>query len=431
MANEKEVISVLSILYDSVAIENVWRSIKYHAASRSAYLKQISEWIKNATLCSACELIHRGFAKRSDFIHKLPKWIASSDAGLACRMIRCGLARPSDFASRLKGWLQNPQYVTCRPFVGMYCDKESLPKALIRKWIKHATFGSARWLIHDGLGTPKDFRNLVDNLIDINPRLHISTIREVSILTDDELGRISDSRAAARALCRNKANGEEVKIPNMLKKNLIETVDYVTLRRLIDSGLVDECDCTRRIMRSIEISSPDSASCLVSLRLARASDFSKKILEWKDRLLPDEAIRLLENCVISQYDVDNLKDSWKECVSPHTLVDMLRLGILSDTEALSYLKLWGGGAFVSKVWINYLFDRFIPPGFKIQGDIIGIKDFGIFVEILPGMVGVVRNSDGRLKTKFSTLRTAYKLGDKITVEIGAIDITDRKIELIA
>ena len=68
-------------------------------------------------------------------------------------------------------------------------------------------------------------------------------------------------------------------------------------------------------------------------------------------------------------------------------------------------------------------------GQKIKGNISNITDFGIFVQLLPGIDGLVHISDLSWTEHVEHPSDRYKLGDEVEAVILAIDINNKKISL--
>lgn len=69
------------------------------------------------------------------------------------------------------------------------------------------------------------------------------------------------------------------------------------------------------------------------------------------------------------------------------------------------------------------------PGQKIEGTISNITDFGIFVQLIPGIDGLVHISDLSWTEHIEHPRDRYKIGQKVEAVILSIDKDNKKISL--
>lgn len=71
----------------------------------------------------------------------------------------------------------------------------------------------------------------------------------------------------------------------------------------------------------------------------------------------------------------------------------------------------------------------IQIGSKIKGKIASITDYGLFVEIAPGVEGLVHISEISWTDRVSNLNTLYKVGDEIEVHVVSLDKDNRRMSL--
>ncbi len=74
-------------------------------------------------------------------------------------------------------------------------------------------------------------------------------------------------------------------------------------------------------------------------------------------------------------------------------------------------------------------DEQFKVGQKIKGTISNITDFGIFVQLIPGIDGLVHISDLSWTEHIDHPGDIYKQGDKVEAVILAIDKDNKKISL--
>lgn len=70
-----------------------------------------------------------------------------------------------------------------------------------------------------------------------------------------------------------------------------------------------------------------------------------------------------------------------------------------------------------------------PVGTKIVGTIAGIADYGLFVEIAPGVEGLVHISEVSWTERVHNLSKRFTVGDKVEVVVSGINIESRKMSL--
>ena len=68
-------------------------------------------------------------------------------------------------------------------------------------------------------------------------------------------------------------------------------------------------------------------------------------------------------------------------------------------------------------------------GDTISGKVVSIMNYGIFVEIVKGIEGLIHISEISWKKNFENLENTYNVGDSIESKILSIDIEDQKISL--
>jgi len=77
-------------------------------------------------------------------------------------------------------------------------------------------------------------------------------------------------------------------------------------------------------------------------------------------------------------------------------------------------------------WENV--ERDFPVGSKAEGTVVNITDFGVFVELAPGVEGLVPRRYVSWK-RFKDINEVVNIGDQVEVVVLGINIVDRKITL--
>ena len=70
-----------------------------------------------------------------------------------------------------------------------------------------------------------------------------------------------------------------------------------------------------------------------------------------------------------------------------------------------------------------------PVDAEIEGKVVRVSNFGAFVELEPGIEGLVHISDLTWSKKIKNIDDFVKIGDKIKVKVILLDTTDKKLKL--
>lgn len=71
----------------------------------------------------------------------------------------------------------------------------------------------------------------------------------------------------------------------------------------------------------------------------------------------------------------------------------------------------------------------LQPGKRITGTISSVTDYGLFIEVAPGIEGLVHISEISWTDRISDLKNRYKVGDKIEVLVVSVDTANRRMSL--
>lgn len=71
----------------------------------------------------------------------------------------------------------------------------------------------------------------------------------------------------------------------------------------------------------------------------------------------------------------------------------------------------------------------LQPGKRISGTISSVTDYGLFIEVAPGIEGLVHISEISWTDRISDLKNRYKVGDTIEVLVVSVDTNNRRMSL--
>lgn len=71
----------------------------------------------------------------------------------------------------------------------------------------------------------------------------------------------------------------------------------------------------------------------------------------------------------------------------------------------------------------------LHSGKRITGTISSVTDYGLFIEVAPGIEGLVHISEISWTDRISDLKNRYKVGDKIEVLVVSVDTANRRMSL--
>ena len=121
--------------------------------------------------------------------------------------------------------------------------------------------------------------------------------------------------------------------------------------------------------------------------------------------------------------------TWGKIANPHDLfkigqeVEVLVLDFNEKDEKISL----GTKQLTPNPWDN-ITDKY-KPGDRIEGKVSSLTDFGAFVELEPGIEGLVHISDLTWSRKMIHPKKLLNLGDKVTVSILDVNPTSRRVSL--
>ena len=121
--------------------------------------------------------------------------------------------------------------------------------------------------------------------------------------------------------------------------------------------------------------------------------------------------------------------SWSRINHPSEVVELdqkINVVILDFDEAKTRIQL-GMKQLTSHPWDQVSAD--VKAGDKVKGKVVVIADYGAFVEILPGVEGLIHVSEMSWSTHLRSAQDFVKVGDEIETVVLSIDREDRKLSL--
>lgn len=112
--------------------------------------------------------------------------------------------------------------------------------------------------------------------------------------------------------------------------------------------------------------------------------------------------------------------------------EMLKIGDVVTVKVLSFDKVNEKISLGIKQLANNPWEKLDPNiqvNSKVQGTISSITDYGLFVEIQPGVEGLVHISEISWTDRIADLSKHYKVSDKIDVVVVALDKENRRMSL--
>lgn len=121
--------------------------------------------------------------------------------------------------------------------------------------------------------------------------------------------------------------------------------------------------------------------------------------------------------------------SWSRINHPNEVVELdqtLNVVILDFDEGKTRIQL-GLKQLSKHPW--EAFDESIKVGDKIKGQITIIADYGAFIEVAPGVEGLIHVSEMSWSTHLRSAQDFVKVGDTVEAEVLSLDREDRKMSL--
>ncbi len=193
----------------------------------------------------------------------------------------------------------------------------------------------------------------------------------------------------------------------------------------------------------------------IDLRVVKFNEFRKNVVVSHKAILEesmaeqrDELFKKLEVGSVMEGRVKNITDfgvfidlggidgllhitdlSWGRVNHPSELIgmdDTLTVKIIDFDQEKTRVSL-GLKQLTPHPWDNV--DDKYPEGTNIKGKIVSLTNYGVFVEIEPGIEGLVHVSEMSWTRHIKNPSEMYTLGDEVEAVVLAIDSEDRKISL--
>jgi len=121
--------------------------------------------------------------------------------------------------------------------------------------------------------------------------------------------------------------------------------------------------------------------------------------------------------------------SWSRISHPEEIVSLdekLNVVILDFDEGKTRIQL-GLKQLSEHPWESI--DKKLKPGVRVDGKVVVVADYGAFVEIAPGVEGLIHVSEMSWSQHLRSAQDFLKVGDEVKVEILTMDQEDRKMSL--
>ncbi len=121
--------------------------------------------------------------------------------------------------------------------------------------------------------------------------------------------------------------------------------------------------------------------------------------------------------------------SWGKIKHPSEILkvgDKVKVKVLAFNKEKEKISL-GIKQLIENPW-NTVEERY-PVGMKVQGTVTGVTDFGAFVEVEPGVEGLIKLSDMFWGKKFGKPSSILKVGDKIEVIVLDRNAKEKRMAL--
>ncbi|GCD76758.1 30S ribosomal protein S1 [Thermaurantimonas aggregans] len=121
--------------------------------------------------------------------------------------------------------------------------------------------------------------------------------------------------------------------------------------------------------------------------------------------------------------------SWSRINHPSEVVEMdqkLNVVILDFDEAKTRIQL-GLKQLTPHPWDSL--DPNLKPGDKVKGKVVVLADYGAFIEIIPGVEGLIHVSEMSWSNHLRSAQDFVKIGDEVEAVILSLDREERKMSL--
>lgn len=427
---------------DRRMIADAGGQVRSGAAMKESFGEFVPIWIGNASIGSACELLRSGFAEKGDFIQKLPGWIAAATPSMALEMIECGLAAAGDFGERLKTWLRYPQYSYIRDYAMEHCGDDDISDEQVERWIAYANQDSAMQLIEDGVADREDFLSRSPDFFaygmkpgtvkmlsvpDLVPQMFCEP-EEMSIRILRTKDRLTPSAADELVRLEVISPGDVADMADLWKA----TVTPETLPAAVRLGIMSK-EAAWDLCRLWG----DGRALLDPQLVKYATQKAYGSIKMGDTVIACVAGTSEHAAFVSFGGITTSmrKDSiaWK---SESNVSELLKAGQLlkCTVKRIEHINRPGRPRFVldakdasENPWPG-IAKRF-PVGEKVRGRISHVENYGIFVELEPGLRGLVHRSEIRWDAGRVNPIGLYHVGDDIEVVILNVNVAEEVIAL--
>ena len=265
------------------------------------------------------------------------------------------------------------------------------------------------------------------------------------------------------------ANAEDIRDNNRNWQNLpklIDQCDIMTARKVIDIGLLDVEHFVTKIAEWKTSDSPAIIAQLIDNKFAKIEEYTEKLSNWKSNLDLLGLSLLLNSNIISRCEVNGIVQpligSMQHGIVKHITdfgaflhLDALHLDGLLHINDMS----WGRVKHPSKIvkigqelkvvildidlnrarvslglkqlqpnpWDGA--ENRYPVGSRQHGKVVNLVPYGAFVELEPGVEGLVHVSEFSWTEKVERASDVLQIGDEVDVVVLSINSEEQKIAL--
>ena len=374
----------------------------------------VQRWIAAASIDSAACLITDGLATNEDFEDKKSEWLVFSNERQyrrmlqlhliskqefsdfenkllamrqACNDIERGKRSPSDFTLKKNIWFKSANLLMLVRLVqaGVIAKKDL--DGQIKLWLGNSTPESALCLVKQHLAEAKDFDRLVPVWKPLlEPDVAKNLIEEKIICEED----ILDVKS------RWRANVEPRTLEFAIQLGCVtsdEAVEYLRVWGDVGLNRIQIGQVVHGYVKNIT-----GFGAFIDLGgidgLLHITDMS-----WSRIKHPSDMLMVGQELEVMVLDVDREKER-------------ISLGLKQITE---------------NPW-DTIVEKF-PVGSRLKGKVVNLAAYGVFVEIAPGIEGLVHISEFSWTKRVARASDMLNIGDEVLVSVLSVDAKNQKIAL--
>lgn len=390
---------------------------------------QIKKWIEGANLDSAIELMEDGLACREDFLSRISDFISFGPRKRVEKMRRAGILTDKE-ANQTRGFQMAAQSALSKKNATGNCNlSEGMRLGLIdhvsatvllllieagivnredcecriRSFIENASVETIPWLVHLGFCDASGMRKKVLPLKDRwTPIVAEALIQNQIILSND----IDDLRDLWRKTISLKT------LPSVVRLGIISFEEAINLCKQwgdssslwVDKQFSEEVNgYDMNSIRVGQVVIGRVVNVADDVAVVKFADFQSYLVRgdvtWRKNVVLGDVLRLHQilKCVV-------------------TKVNSSKSQISVDAKSMA-----------DNPWPDIA--KSFPSGTKVKGRVVRIQDYGILVELVPSVVGLVHLSEISWERNGVSPNKLFKEGDEIEVVVLSVDVEKERISL--